>query len=145
MSFIKTYKFPLAIFALLVIYSSAVFSVQLVQGDQKTNDVTKKTVLSAKSDNTSVEVKEGTSSAKVNIENSTPPNQSGTGSSGVCKVTRNGVVTYVPSNQVNVNETGPGDKNVKVECNNSTSQSNESDTNNNSVNSNINVHVKTSN
>lgn len=146
MKYLKAYKFPLTLTILLVLYFSTVFSVRLIKSDEQPKTETKKTVLPAATQNTpdSVPSEEAVGTNQVQIDNSAKSGSVSEGTSGTCTVTRNGVVTIVPANQININETGPGDKNVKVECNNSTSQTNGSNSNNTSIKSKIDVNVNTS-
>ena len=134
----KTHKFLISIVFLLVIFFAAVFSNHLIENSSIIKPTVEKTKLEENSsDNISVE--EGNNSANVKSE------QTSQNSAGTCKVTRNGVVTIVPADQVNINESSAGDINVKVECDNSTSSSTNNSSNKTSIKNDIDVNVNTSN
>lgn len=78
-------------------------------------------------------------SVDINLNNQTSGNSSSTENKGTCKVTKNGVTTIVPADQVKINEKSGGDVNIKVECENKVNSSNTS------INNNVRVNTSTSN
>jgi hypothetical protein len=138
------YKFPIFIAILLLVFSTIVGSQQLIKNAEQTKPVVKESsVESAESNEVTAEIKEGEAKAevKVNNESGVNSNQNGQGSTGTCKVTRNGVTEIVPADQVNVNEKSSGDITVKVECDSTLNQSNGSSSNNTSIKNKIDVNV----
>ena len=135
MSFLKHNsgtRLGIAIIA-LVLFLAATISVQLFK-----NASEKKSPIPIE--------KTATSSIKLKVNDPiTPPTQEPKQTSGTCTVTKNGVTTIVPSDQVNINENSSADVNVKVDCKSTSSNSSSSYSNSSSVNTNINIQSNTSN
>ncbi len=115
MKILKTHKFSLSMTFLLIIFFTAVFSNYLIKNDSVTKPTVEKTKVEDSSSG-NVNVEKSNNSANVEVNNKVKSEQTSQSTNGTCKVTRNGVVTIVPANQVNVNEKSSGDINVKVEC-----------------------------
>lgn len=129
---------------LIVIFFSAVFSNYLIENDSVTKPAVEKTKAEANS-NDKVNVEEGSNYVNVDVNNQVKSEQTSQSTNGTCKIIRNGVVTIVPADQVNVNEKSDGDINVKVECDNSSSSATTNGSNKTSIKHDIDVNVNTSN
>jgi hypothetical protein len=142
---LKTHKFSFGVLVLLVLFLAALFSTSLIKNESDTKVNVEKTSVE-ESDGTGVTVEEGNNSTKVQVNNQIKSEQTSqtNPNPGTCTVTRNGVVTIVPADQVNVKETGNGDKNVKVVCNNSSSSSTNNGNNQTTIDNKVNIQVKTS-
>lgn len=127
----------------LFFLSLLIVSAPLYLSEEKSSQPVKTT---ERNSNNTTTPTDNDNSVKVNIDNSVKgvvdsnPNQNGT-----CSVTRNGVTEIVPADKVNVNESGSGDINVKVECNNSSYSTNGSGSNKTSIKNDIKVNVNSSN
>lgn len=76
-------------------------------------------------------------------ESPSPEKDKSNSASGTCKVTKNGVTTVVPSDQITVNESSSGDINLKVDCNSGSKSSSGTSKNTTSIKTNINVNSNT--
>ncbi len=143
----KAHKFLLVTLILLVLFGALAVSNYLIKGESKTE--TKSETTSEKveetSDSANVSVEEGNNSAKVKLENEVNSGENNSGAIGTCTVTKNGVTTVVPANEVNINEHSKGDISVKVDCDNTYSSSNGSSSNKATIKNDVKIDVSTSN
>ncbi len=139
--------------ALLVLFLllAGLTSTELIKNESTSKDKkAEKPATSSENGQVNSQVTTGNSSAEVKVENKTEPqppsnSQSNSSNPGTCKVTKNGVTTTVPADEVNINETGPGDKNIKVECDNKQSTSTNNGSNQSSIENKVKIDVNTSN
>ncbi len=146
----KAHKFLLVTLILLVLFGALAFSNYLIKGESKTETKSETKVEEEVSEDSNtksegVTVEEGESSAKVKLENEVNSGKNNGGAVGTCTITKNGVTTVVPSNEVNINEHSKGDISVKVDCDNTYSSSNGSSSNKATIKNDVKIDVSTSN
>jgi hypothetical protein len=99
-----------------------------------------------KTNTNQIDMSSGENSVKVEVDNkvqaSTDNNNNNqtTPTQGTCTVTINGVTTVVPADQVKIDESGPEDQNVQVNCHNEVNSS----TNKSSTKTKVDINVNSS-
>lgn len=131
-------KFKWIIFVVSAsILLTAIIAVQFYQqsSTKSASDIRKESTQSSEADATKSEP---------SPSESQPPTIQGQ-QTGTCKITKNGVTSIVPADEVKVYERSAGDVNVKIECQGSQSNNNGSSTNKSDIKTDIKIETNTSN
>lgn len=145
---LKAHKLLLLTLILLGLFGALAFSNYLIKGESRTenkNETKVEETASEDSNTEGVTVEEGNNSAKVKVENEVNSGASGSGAIGTCTVTKNGVTTVVPANEVKINEKSDEDINVKIDCDNSYQSNNGNSSNKATIKNDVKINVSTSN
>jgi len=117
--------FPLLIITGLLLLLTVPNPLMVKEENKKQEPKVESQKTDSQTNSSEVQINEGDNSVKVDVNNKVQSAEDQTSQSnpGTCKVTINGETKVVPADQVNVNETGSGDKNISVDCETNTNSS----------------------